>query len=88
MLMDKPERVENLAWRRIGGRAVILQDSESREVHELDPVGTLIWESCDGVVTVSEICDRIVAEYDVAPDEALGDVRTFIQSLSEKRLIQ
>ncbi len=83
MLDKKVTRDENVAWRIIGDEAVLLS-AEDSSVHSLDPVGTRIWELCDGEKTVSEIVDQVVSEFEVDRETAEKDVVEFIDELMKK----
>jgi hypothetical protein len=51
------------------------------EVKVLNPVGIRIYGLLDGSHSVAEIADVLVSEYEVAEDEALQDVRAFVDEL-------
>lgn len=58
-----------------------------RNVADLESVFTLggtavrIWELMDGQPTGRELCDRIVEEFEVEPEEAETDVLEFLREL-------
>ncbi|HEY9072820.1 MAG TPA: PqqD family protein [Desulfobaccales bacterium] len=56
--------------------------------YNLNPVGTFIWERCDGEHTLKQIAAELSEEYEVSPDEAAKDCREFIDSLVEQGLLQ
>ena len=66
--------------RLIEGEIVIL-DREGGKVHQLNPVASCIWNSCDGSSSVDSIAERLVANFDVAPEKALRDVEALLQEL-------
>lgn len=66
--------------RLIEGEIVIL-DREGGKVHQLNPVASCIWNSCDGSSSVDSIAERLVASFDVAPEKALRDVEALLQEL-------
>lgn len=75
-----------VAWRIIDGEAVIVLP-ESEEVNVLNEIGSCIWELVDGMRSVGEITEIIVAEYDITPEEAERDVGEFIQELVENKML-
>jgi hypothetical protein len=79
-------RDPDAAWRVFEDGAVIVSPTES-VMHSLNPVGTRIWELADGTLTVSEILDTIVNEFDVTREEAERDVAEFCQTLSNKGML-
>ena len=62
-----------VAGRVIDGEAVVIL-SESNLVNVFNPVGSRVWELCDGSRTVEEVIDCIVTEYDVDRGRAQEDV--------------
>ncbi len=57
------------------------------EVQVLNSIGTQVWNLIDGQRTVGEIIERLVDEYDVAPDVLETDVRDFVISLDERDML-
>lgn len=79
-------RDPDAAWRVFEDGAVIVSPTES-VMHSLNPVGTRIWELADGTLTVSEILDSVLEEFDVSRDQAEKDIATFCQELSDKGML-
>ena len=79
-------RDPDAAWRVFEDGAVIVSPTES-VMHSLNPVGTRIWELADGTLTVSEILDTVLEEFDVTRDQAEKDIATFCQELSDKGML-
>lgn len=79
-------RDPDAAWRVFEDGAVIVSPTES-VMHSLNPVGTRIWELADGTLTVSEILDSVVSEFDVTREEAEKDIAAFCQELSDKGML-
>jgi hypothetical protein len=79
-------RDPDAAWRIFEDGAVIVTPQES-VMHSLNPVGTRIWELADGTLTVSEILDVIVEEFEVDREEAEQDVLGFCRALADKGML-
>ena len=75
-----------VAARIIDGEAVIVLP-ESGQVNVLNEVGSRIWELVDGTRSVGEITEIIVAEYDVAAEQAERDISDFIQELVDNKML-
>jgi len=75
-----------VAARIIDGEAVIVLP-ESGQVNVLNEVGSRIWELIDGTRNVGEITEIIVAEYDVAAEQAERDISDFIQELVDNKML-
>jgi hypothetical protein len=54
----------------------------------LDPVGARIWSAVREPVTVAQIRDALLREYDVEPLALECDIRSFLQQLAEQGLIE
>ncbi len=54
----------------------------------LDPVGASVWNSLQKPVTLAELCDRMVEEYDVERARLEADLRDLICDLAEHGLIE
>lgn len=73
--------------RKVGDETVIL-DLTSGTYFGLDPVGTRIWQLAAGGMRLTEVCDAIVAEYDVTRAEAERDLLLLVSELETKGLVQ
>ncbi len=69
----------NLTWKKIGGEVVVIDTRHSQSVHKFNDVGSLIWENIDK--NEAEIIDLIMSEFSVEKNEALSDLRDYIQKL-------
>lgn len=73
--------------RRIGGEVLLVPirrnmgDLES--IFTLNAVGARVWELFDGSLTLAEVRDRIVAEFEVTPTVAESDLLAFLEQLRE-----
>lgn len=54
---------------------------------ELEPVGALVWEHCDGKHTVETISRKLRERYKMNRLEADASLAAFLQMLSQRRLI-
>jgi hypothetical protein len=72
-------KVSAQASRVTRGEALVVL-IEQRKLHRLNPVGTRVWELCDGRV-VSSIVATIVAEFAVEADVAERDVCEFLETM-------
>jgi PqqD family protein of HPr-rel-A system len=67
--------------------ALVVFDPETNVVHRLNATAQLIWESCDGERSVTDIAAGLTARYDVAPDAAERDVARVLAELEALELI-
>ena len=55
--------------------------------YSLNPVGTFIWERCDGRHSLAQIARALAAEYEVTLESASQDCRKFVEELAEQGLL-
>jgi hypothetical protein len=72
--------------RNVGDETVIL-DLASGTYFGLDPVGARVWTLSQRGSTLAEICDTLVAEYDVARDQLEADVVRLAGELRAQKLV-
>jgi pyrroloquinoline quinone biosynthesis protein D len=53
-------------------------------MHQLNLVGGLIWQQCDGQQTLSEIAAGLAREFSVEAEEVEADVTAFVADLAER----
>jgi hypothetical protein len=76
--------------RRIANETVIVpmtaNVADLDSVYTLNDVGSFIWERLDGQQTGQSIAEMVVAEFDVALDQAVRDVDELLTALESKGL--
>ena len=78
-------RIREFPWQTIDGEAIIVEP-QSQMSHEINEVGTLIWELLDGQRSLQEICTKVHEVFDVDRETAVRDTEEFLESLVEKGL--
>lgn len=73
-------QASRIASRVIEGQAVVIVMDEQR-LHTLNEVGTFVWTQAEKPIRVEEIVERVRAEYDVSPEQAMSDVVAFTDEL-------
>ena len=86
MLEAYPTQSPRTAWRVYDGEAVILCPDDST-LNTLNAVGTLIWESANGMTPMTSIVARICDEFDVEAAAARRDATAFIEKLCRRGLM-
>src|SRR5580704_7107416 len=75
-------RSRQIAARELDGEMMIMSPRDST-LFNLNELGTMIWRAADGATSVEQIvAQKICAEYDVEPSEALRDAESFVRELS------
>lgn len=81
-----PCRDEQCMWRVVENEAIIFSE-EGQWLHQLNDMGTEIWNMCDGTLNFGEITNKICDKFDVEREVAEADIQSFIDELSKKGLI-
>ena len=68
--------------------SVVMMDVEKGRYYELDPVGARVWTLAESGPRIAEVCEALVAEYEVAPDTCGGDVRAFLDELRRQEVVR
>jgi len=85
--MDRyPIKAQEIAYRELDGEAIIVNFHNSF-FYNFNPVGTFIWERCDGRHTVRHISDDLVKAFEVTPEDAARDSLEFIEGLVAEGLL-
>ena len=74
------------ASRLFSGEAVIISPAENA-VRMLNPVGSRIWELCDGRRTLDEIAAVLTEEFEVDRAHARQSATEFVAELLDKELL-
>ena len=98
--MNKPLRNPEIVWRVEKRRqAEVLKALEAGEdvddsgtvilmisgmMHQLNLVGGLIWQQCDGQQTPADIAGGLAKEFSVEQAEVESDVAEFVADLTER----
>ena len=83
----KIKRNESAVWRVIDDEIVVLVP-EGAMVHALTGCGSRVWELIEGETAISEIVQRICAEYEVEAQRAEKEITQFIYSLLDNKLVE
>ena len=98
--MNKPLRNPEIVWRVEKRRqAEVMKALEKGEdvddsgtvilllsgmMHQLNLVGGLIWQQCDGEQTIAGIAVELAKEFSVEQSEVESDVAAFVADLAER----
>ena len=72
--------------RKVGNETVIL-DLANGTYYGLDPVGARIWQLMAEGQTLTQVCEVMLAEYEVTREDIERDVLALVQTLLERKLV-
>lgn len=82
---------KELIKREIAGDTILVPVGktvyDSNGLFVLNELGAFIWEILPSVESEAEICEAILAEYEVSPEEAARDVADFLKKLRQLNVI-
>ncbi len=67
---------------------MVMFDTAHGKYYGLNDIAVAIWKRLEEPVTVREVCDSLIAEFDVSPDQCREDVVAFLTRLKDKDLIR
>lgn len=80
----------NVAYRIYDGEATVVMPDRA-EVKVVNQIGSVVWDKIDGKRTVGQIVEsaleQVLADYDVAPEEARRDILAFLGDLREHGMV-
>lgn len=80
-------RSSAIAARMLAGEMMVMNSTDST-FFTLNEVATAIWQSADGRTPLRAIVrDRICEQFDVAPEQAEADAKSFVAELSSHGIL-
>lgn len=77
---------KQVPWRVLDTEALVV-DVKAGLIYPLNSVGTRIWQLCDGQLTVGEIVQVIMEEFDASEGTIREDTLHFLQELVQAKLL-
>jgi len=67
---------------------MVMMDMDQGKYFSLNQTATAIWELLENPLTVEELCDRLMDEYEVDREQCLEEVKEYIDEMTKLRLIK
>ncbi len=80
-------RMDHVVWKVIDGKGVLL-NLEDGAYFDVDPVGLVIWDLCDGRVTQNEIVASTSQTFRTDSERVSRDIPSFLKDLKRYRLVE
>ena len=66
---------------------IVMVDIEKGSYFSLNPVATRIWELLEQPLTLDSLCDQLLTEYDVLPEQCRADVTEHLAEMETLGLV-
>ena len=81
------QRKSNLLFNEIDDEVVMLS-IENSEYYGMDKVGSRIWQLLEKPMPFKELIESLMEEYAVTEEQCKEDSVTFLEQLTEKKLVE
>ena len=85
LLQSYPKRVENVAWRTIIDKALLVNPKDGF-IYPLNTVATRTWELMDGKTSTEDIIKRLCEEFEYGESAIERDTMEFLEELQKANL--
>ena len=91
-LNTRYKRSTSIVHRQIGSEAILVPirgaAADLESIYTLNEVAQRVWQLLDGQKTIAQLCEAIVAEFEVEPAVARKDVLEFLEELTTLKAIE
>jgi hypothetical protein len=84
---SRPAVRDGLTTEEIDGELLVF-DPVAVRIHQLDPLGALVWQLLDGSATVDELVEDLAEGFGAPEDRVRGDLAALLEKLEEEMLLE
>ena len=66
----------------------VMMDIEKGKYYALNEVGSSIWDKIESTISVSDIVEKLLEEYDVSIEQCTEEVLNYLNNLEKEKLIE
>ena len=66
---------------------LVMMSLEKGTYYGLDAIGSQIWENIATPITIEALCQKLVAQFEVNPEECQTDVLAFLNELHQEAMV-
>ncbi len=81
------QRCSSIVSSEIDGETVMM-DNSFEKYFGMKAIGPRIWQLLENETNLQRLCEELVKEFDVSPEQCMEDIIPFLQALSEQDMIQ
>ncbi|MBK8899941.1 MAG: lasso peptide biosynthesis PqqD family chaperone [Anaerolineaceae bacterium] len=67
---------------------LVMMSLEKGTYYGLDAIGSRIWENIAEPITIGALCQKLIDQFEVDPDQCQADVLTFLNELHREDMIR
>ena len=82
----RPRRHEKASWRQVDGE-IFVTAPDGETVYTLTQVAASIWLLCDGTLSVAEMIEKLLVEFEIDRATLAADLDEFLEELSAEGLV-
>lgn len=80
-------RNKDMVWRMVGNEVFII-NKDGTVIHQLNIVGSEIWKSSEGSLTIGKIIENICNSFEIAEDQVKADTIQFVENMLDQGLVE
>lgn len=87
LVMSGPTPYEHIVFTEFEDAEGILVDLNTKKYYQLNETAMMIWKGLEDRSSMSEIANRLVANYEVTPEDAQRNVQSLVQQFQDYNLV-
>jgi hypothetical protein len=80
-------RNKDMVWRMVGNEVFII-NKDGTIIHQLNIVGSEIWKSSEGNLTISQIIENISSGFEIGANQVNADTIQFVENMLAQGLVE
>ncbi len=77
---------ESMVLAELDGQ-IVMMSIENGEYYGFNEMATIVWEKIESGIRVSELVEKLIAEYSVTKEECAKDISELVKYLSNKNIV-
>lgn len=87
LVMSVPAPYDHIVFTEFEDAEGILVDLNTKKYYQLNETAMLIWKGLEDKSSMTEIANRLVANYEVTPEDAQRNVQSLVQQFQDYNLV-
>ena len=78
---------KNIPWQILEEHALLLAPTQG-EAHELNQTATWVWQQLEGLISYSDLLDRLCEQFEVVREQADQDLNELLEMMLAKGIVE